>query len=531
MTEQKLDHSNQKRRALTLEAPKLDEALEARDEQYAQGVIYGERIISLITYDEGQFDEEYLHQALELMLYLDGYEDGMRAVLQPLLIGGDPKRLKPSDLFMKCLGELSYELICAVYVGVLWVTGEWRKIEELTLHLNPYLCGTPLYQAVDHLIKLEVSCSSALRELGPLSSLTHLSTSVVDDLEDLHSVLSEAPLQEIQIRELSSSHLNQLARRPNLWELCERGARALKLTPAPSRHRRLQGVVEPPDLDGRDRERLISLERRVELGSLLCGSPSDEVTHQVKATTFEMIYCPPGAVELRALTRRRRWGKPDADRRLNCELTRPFWIGKSPVTQALWEAVTGERPSYFKGATRPVERVTWWDCLRFCNQLSEQLGLDPVYQIISEETSELCFDHKRNGFRLPTEAEWVYASLAGERQEDYDLDRVQKQAWHEDNSDSSSCPTCLLEPNPWGIHDMLGNVSEWCCDRLDAQLFRGSPITLFDPCDLGEDLSYRSGKGGNWNRTLSVCMPRYDYSRFKTSTSGFDLGLRLVRSI
>jgi formylglycine-generating enzyme required for sulfatase activity len=103
-------------------------------------------------------------------------------------------------------------------------------------------------------------------------------------------------------------------------------------------------------------------------------------------------------------------------------ITRPFVIGKCPVTQEEWESVMGDNPSYFIGPRRPVERVSWREAIKFCDKLSKVAGLKPVYGGNGEA---LKFDWAANGYRLPTEAEWEYACRAGSIGETYgELDEI-----------------------------------------------------------------------------------------------------------
>lgn len=120
-------------------------------------------------------------------------------------------------------------------------------------------------------------------------------------------------------------------------------------------------------------------------------------------------------------------------------LTAPFWLMDAPVTQALWQAVMGEKPSRFKGASRPVERVSWEDVMRFTRALASRSGLQ---------------------LRMPTEAQWEYACRAGTTMPRYgDLGDI---AWCGGNS--RTYPVKQKRPNAWGLYDMLGNVWEWCSD-------------------------------------------------------------------
>src|SRR5262249_19066826 len=126
-------------------------------------------------------------------------------------------------------------------------------------------------------------------------------------------------------------------------------------------------------------------------------------------------------------------------------LTRGFWLGETPATQAVWLAVMGENPSRFRGERpedleRPVEQVSWETCQVFLGRLNAQVA----------------------GFaaRLPTEAEWERACRGGELSGDAaQLDAI---AWYRENSDRTTRPVGRKTPNRYGLYDMLGNVHEWC---------------------------------------------------------------------
>ena len=142
-------------------------------------------------------------------------------------------------------------------------------------------------------------------------------------------------------------------------------------------------------------------------------------------------------------------------------LTQDFLIGKYAVTQALWESVMGSNPSIFdfKGANRPVENVSWFDVVEFCNKLSELEGLTSAYAINGEEVT--C-DWSANGYRLPTEAEWEYAARANQDFEYAGSDNVDEVAWDDDLLETH--PVGQKKPNGFGLYDMSGNVSEWVWD-------------------------------------------------------------------
>ncbi|BCY10478.1 formylglycine-generating enzyme family protein [Actinoplanes sp. L3-i22] len=150
-----------------------------------------------------------------------------------------------------------------------------------------------------------------------------------------------------------------------------------------------------------------------------------------------------------------------------------YLLGAFPVTQAEYADVMGEWPASVRGERLPVESVSWWDAVRYCNARSLKEGLAPVY-------SDGEWDREADGYRLPTEAEWENACRAGTAGPRYgELDDI---AWHRGNSGERPHEVGTREPNAWGFHDLLGNVWDWCWDVYDAEVY-------------GE---YRVLRGGGW---------------------------------
>jgi formylglycine-generating enzyme required for sulfatase activity len=202
-----------------------------------------------------------------------------------------------------------------------------------------------------------------------------------------------------------------------------------------------------------------------------------------------------------------------------------FYIGTYEITQELYERVTGENPSYAKGEGLPVESITWYEAVLFCNRLSEINGLQTVYSIDGTRVSA---DHSKNGYRLPTEAEWEYAARSrGRDDRKWSGTNSEKElhdfAWYY-NDDPHAHPVGLKKPNDLGIYDMTGNVEEWCWDWY-------GPYTASAKTDPRGPASgkNRVGRGGAWNWDA-------DYSR-TLRRDGFTpdkryniMGFRLARS-
>lgn len=195
-------------------------------------------------------------------------------------------------------------------------------------------------------------------------------------------------------------------------------------------------------------------------------------------------------------------------------ISRAYWLGRTEVTQAQYEAIMGVNPSTFQadGRDRPVERVSWINAMAFCRKLTER----------ERAAGRLPEDEM---YTLPTEAEWEYAYRAGTT--GAYPGEPEAMAWHSANSDGTTHPVGLRRPNGWGFHDMPGNVLEWCFDWYGA--YPAGAVT--DP--IGPPRGYyRMARGGSWRTDTRVCRSaaraggsagRMDY------TIGFRLALTAKR--
>src|SRR5262249_18504999 len=153
-------------------------------------------------------------------------------------------------------------------------------------------------------------------------------------------------------------------------------------------------------------------------------------------------------------------------------ITRPFYLGVTEVTQGQYQAVMGENPSQFKTSDDlPVDNVSWFDAVKFCDRLSERENRKPCYLIDGDQVSIT----GGNGYRLPTEAEWEYACRAGSATAfgfGDDEARLGGLAWFSGNSGGKTHPVAQRQANAFGLYDMHGNVWEWCWDAYDADYYK-----------------------------------------------------------
>jgi len=185
-----------------------------------------------------------------------------------------------------------------------------------------------------------------------------------------------------------------------------------------------------------------------------------------------------------------------------------FTMGKYEVTQKEYEEVMGTNPSNFKGDNLPVEFVSWFDAVEYCNKRSQKEGLTPAYTINGRDVT---WNRSANGYRLPTEAEWEYACRAGTTTAyNTGASITDNTGWYKDNSDEKTHPVGQKSANAWGLYDMHGNVAEWCWEWADSGAF---PVK----------------RGGGWRSPARFVRSAYR-STYTRGGRGYDVGFRVARN-
>jgi formylglycine-generating enzyme required for sulfatase activity len=203
-----------------------------------------------------------------------------------------------------------------------------------------------------------------------------------------------------------------------------------------------------------------------------------------------------------------------------------FFMGQTPITQAQWRVVAGWQklqrdlnldPSYFKGTNRPVEQVNWEDAIEFCNRLSQRTGLH---------------------YSLPSEAQWEYACRAGTTTPFHFGETISPELANYDATDvygdgpkglyrRETTDVATFPANLWGLHDVHGNVWEWCLDQWHAN-YNGAPQdgNAWLDLDANKD-NDRLLRGGSWGFFPGNCRSAYR-NHLRPGSVGSDVGLRVV---
>jgi formylglycine-generating enzyme required for sulfatase activity len=204
----------------------------------------------------------------------------------------------------------------------------------------------------------------------------------------------------------------------------------------------------------------------------------------IEDVEYAFRWCPPGTFVM---------GSPqdepsrrgDKERQHQVTLTRGFWMLETPVTQGMWMSVMGNNPSHFKGIKLPVDQVSWGTCQEYIKKLND-LKVAPIgFQ-----------------FSLPTEAQWEYACRAGTTAAYHFGNTLTKEQANFGGNVGQTSEVGKYPANAWGLHDMHGNVSEWCKD------FHGNYANYPDGVatdPVGLSLTSHALRGGNWSHDSEHC--------------------------
>ena len=226
-------------------------------------------------------------------------------------------------------------------------------------------------------------------------------------------------------------------------------------------------------------------------------------------------------------------------------------VCKYPTTQEMWLEIYKNNPSYFKGNKRPVEKVSWWDAIYYCNKMSKKYNLEPVYNITYDDFDRVILKinqigenpaepdkadfRKTEGFRLPTEVEWEWFARGGEvaiqdgtfNKTYAGSDNIEKVAWHCNNCKGETHDVGTKNPNQLGLYDCTGSVWEWCYDRTGGY---GSKEKISSGELYIYDLNTKSHrlKGGSIDDYL-IRVTERSYDGVYRSRQYF--GFRIVRTV
>src|SRR6056297_491381 len=241
------------------------------------------------------------------------------------------------------------------------------------------------------------------------------------------------------------------------------------------------------------------------------------------------------------------WGIGEKDEKPAHEIMlNDFYISKHEVTQQQYENVMLYNPSCFRGANLPVDNVSWYDAILFCNKISKLEGLAPCYEL---KGREVIYNKEANGYRLPTEAEWEYAARSCGRDDHKwsgtdKISEVEDFAWiwknsgknylkgefSEEKLQKNNCrphPAGTKKPNQTGIYDMSGNAFEWCWDWYNENYYSRSN---YDNPTGPKSGNLRVIRGGQWTRTINNCRTS-NRSGFNPIMSYAVIGFRVVRNV
>jgi formylglycine-generating enzyme required for sulfatase activity len=295
----------------------------------------------------------------------------------------------------------------------------------------------------------------------------------------------------------------------------------------PSRHGdRLAG--EPVwDAPLRDEEHPSTRVRARRPGGAYRNAPPRDEEHP--PTRIEMVRIPGGSFWMGSADDD--WAASADERPRHLVALSPYWMAEVPVTQKLYREVMNAEPGSPEGDDLPINNVSWFDAVRFCNRLSQMEGLVPAYR---EEKDDWRWDRAADGYRLPTEAEWEYAARGDdERKYPWGNERPSNQlCWNGAGNDRGQGNRYSPSPvgsypsgaSPFGLLDMAGNVWEWCWDRYGP--YAGVPVR--NPAGAGYD-NTRIRRGGSWEYRWDANVRAAYRGRFVAFVRSKVVGFRCAR--
>jgi len=266
---------------------------------------------------------------------------------------------------------------------------------------------------------------------------------------------------------------------------------------------------ELPKADGAKSIRTAKKDARPDAGPVAKTASSQESFENSIGMTLRLI---PAGEFMMGSSEDDKDAGPEEKPQHKVRITKPFYLGVCEVTQAQYEAVMGNNPSYFSANGEfkdrvagqstdryPVENVSWLDAIQFCNKLSQKEGKKPFCEIDGNDIRVP--DWNGQGYRLPTEAEWEYSCRANTSTPTRyafgnDAGELGEYAWFQGNSGGQTHPVGQKRPNAFGLFDMHGNVWEWCWDCFGEGYYKQSPTD--DPTGP-TGAGYRVARGGCWS--------------------------------
>ncbi len=283
-----------------------------------------------------------------------------------------------------------------------------------------------------------------------------------------------------------------------------------------------------------------NLSRRKTLKYLFASSILAYLAHKNKSPQtpesfgIDLISCPTGSLIMGSQTD----GYDEETPIHEVQITKAFQISQTLITQEQWFEVMGTNPSFYISKHHPVENISWYEALLFCNQLSLICCKTPCYEFLEIQevnqkirSAHILWHRNHDGYRLLTESEWEYAARSNQNFLYAGSSYIDEVAWFDGNSANQTHDVKLKKPNAWGLYDMSGNVAEWCIDQYEnrytpAILAQQTADQRFNPVYYTAKPYKRVTRGGAYWDNAAGCRitVRSWYDPYQTG----DCGLRIA---